>query len=188
MDVQKVWGQQFKDGLAQMAKKDINDESMFIVDIIIYYLYHDIVNDRTKYPKSVPFVDLPIEIIEFLIRKAQKIFEDDKTLVQFEAPVKIFGDIHGQFSDMLHMLKEMNEKNKADQGTLIISKNSRYLFLGDYVNRGKQSVEVICLLLAMKVRFPNQIVLLRGNHETQAITRIYGFFDEVKRRYKINLW
>lgn len=97
-----------------MAKKDINDESMFIVDIIIYYLYHDIVNDRTKYPKSVPFVDLPIEIIEFLIRKAQKIFEDDKTLVQFEAPVKIFGDIHGQFSDMLHMLKEMNEKNKAD--------------------------------------------------------------------------
>jgi serine/threonine-protein phosphatase PP1 catalytic subunit len=86
------------------------------------------------------------------------------------------------------MLKEMNEKNKADQGSLIISKNSRYLFLGDYVNRGRQSVEVICLLLAMKVRFPNQIVLLRGNHETQAITRIYGFFDEVKRRYKINLW
>lgn len=86
------------------------------------------------------------------------------------------------------MLKEMNEKNKADQGPLIISKNSRYLFLGDYVNRGRQSCEVICLLLAMKVRFPNQIVLLRGNHETQAITRIYGFFDEVKRRYKINLW
>ena len=53
-----------------MAKKDIKDESMFIFDIIIYYLYHEIVNDRSKYPKSVPFVDLPIEIIEFLIKKA----------------------------------------------------------------------------------------------------------------------
>ena len=52
-----------------MAKKDIKDESMFIFDIIIYYLYHEIVNDRSKYPKSVPFVDLPIEIIEFLIKK-----------------------------------------------------------------------------------------------------------------------
>ena len=65
-----MWGAQFKEGLSQMAKKDIHDETNFIVDIIIYYLYHEIVNDRSKYPKSVPFVDLPIEIIEFLIKKA----------------------------------------------------------------------------------------------------------------------
>jgi len=52
-----------------MAKKDINDETMFIVDMIIYYLYHEIVNDRSKYPKAVPFVDFPVEIIEFLIKK-----------------------------------------------------------------------------------------------------------------------
>lgn len=51
--------------------------------------------DRTKYPKAVPFVDFPIEIIEFLIKKVQKIFEEEKSLVSFEAPVKIFGDIHG---------------------------------------------------------------------------------------------
>ena len=42
--------------------------------------------------------------------------------------------------------------------------------------------------MAMKVRFPDNVVLLRGNHETQGVTRVYGFFDEVKRRYKINLW
>ena len=53
-----------------MAKKDVHDETMFIVDVIIHYLYHEIVNDRSKYPKAVPFVDLPIEIIEFLIKKA----------------------------------------------------------------------------------------------------------------------
>lgn len=60
--------------------------------------------------------------------------------------------------------------------------------MGDYVNRGKQSCEVICLLFALKVRYPQQIIILRGNHESQAITRIYGFFDEIKRRYKISLW
>ena len=76
-----MWGAQFKEGLTQMAKKDIKDECNFIVDVIIYYLYHEIVNDRSKYPKAVPFVDLPIEIIEFLIKKAQKVFEDDKSLV-----------------------------------------------------------------------------------------------------------
>ena len=64
-----------------MSKKDISEETIFIMDMIIYYLYHEIVTDRTKYPKAVPFVDLPIEIIEFLIKKAQKTFEDEKALV-----------------------------------------------------------------------------------------------------------
>jgi len=53
-----------------MSKKDIAEETIFIMDVVIYYLYHEIVTDRTKYPKAVPFVDLPIEIIEFLIKKA----------------------------------------------------------------------------------------------------------------------
>ena len=113
-----------------------------------------LINHNKKNPKSIPFVDLPIEIIEFLIKKAQKQFEDEKALVQFEAPVKIFGDIHGQYSDLLHMFKEMSDKNKQEQCDQIISKSTRYLFMGDYVNRGKQSCEVICLLFALKVRYP----------------------------------
>ena len=144
----------------------MNDEVSFIMDVIIYYLYYDIVHDRQKYPKSVPLVDLPIEMIEFLIKKVQKVFEDEKALIQFEAPVKIFGDIHGQYSDLLHMFKEMADKNKQEQCDQIISKSTRYLFMGDYVNRGKQSCEVICLLFALKVKYPNQIIILRGNHES----------------------
>jgi len=56
-------------------------EINFIMDVVIYYLYYDIVTDRMKYPKAVPFVDLPIEIIEFLIKKCQVIFEDEKALI-----------------------------------------------------------------------------------------------------------
>ena len=136
------------------------------MDVNIYYLYYDIVTDKHKYPKAVPFVDLPIEMIDFLIKKTQKVFEEERCHVTFEAPVKIFGDIHGQYSDLLHMFKEMADKNKKNQDDCIIDKNLKYLFLGDYVNRGRQSCEVICLLFALKVRYPSQFIILRGNHES----------------------
>ena len=77
------------------------------------------------------------------------------------------GDIHGQYSDLLKVFEYGGWPGE-----------SNYLFIGDYVDRGKNSIECIMLLLCYKIKFPENFFVLRGNHENSSINRIYGFYDE----------
>ncbi|MEN2495736.1 MAG: Serine/threonine-protein phosphatase PP1-gamma catalytic subunit [Marteilia pararefringens] len=97
-------------------------------------------------------------------------------ILRLAAGIKILGDIHGQYIDLLRWF-ELFENDPENT-----------LFLGDYVDRGRNSIETMCLLLAYKLKYPLTFFILRGNHETASINRLYGFFDEVKRRYNIKLY
>jgi len=122
-------------------------------------------------------VVLPEEEIMLLCVKSREIFVNQPTLLELESPIKIVGDIHGQYYDLLRIFEFCEFPPKAN-----------YLFLGDYVDRGKQSLETICLLLGYKIKNPVNFFILRGNHECASINRIYGFYDECKRRYNIKIW
>ena len=127
--------------------------------------------------KPGKIVDLKEEEIKFLIDKSYPIIRDQKMLVELEAPLHVCGDIHGQYYDLLRIFEHCGYPGEYN-----------YLFLGDYVDRGKQSLETICLLLCYKIKYPEKVTLLRGNHESSVTNRIYGFYDECKRRYNVKLW
>ena len=107
-----------------------------------------------------------------LCQKAKEIFIEESNVQFVKAPVIVCGDIHGQIYDLLELFKKGGE-----------IPNSSYVFLGDYVDRGYNSVEVIELLLALKIKYPSHITILRGNHESRKISSTYGFYEEIDRKY-----
>uniref|UniRef100_A0A0E0LZA9 Serine/threonine-protein phosphatase n=1 Tax=Oryza punctata TaxID=4537 RepID=A0A0E0LZA9_ORYPU len=110
--------------------------------------------------------------VKALCLKAMEILVEESNVQRVDAPVTICGDIHGQFYDMKELFKVGGDCPKTN-----------YLFLGDFVDRGFYSVETFLLLLALKVRYPDRITLIRGNHESRQITQVYGFYDECLRKY-----
>jgi len=122
-------------------------------------------------------VDLKLPEVKFLIEKSREIFISQPVLLDLEAPLKIVGDIHGQYYDLLRLFEYGGFPPDAN-----------YLFLGDYVDRGPNGIETICLLLAYKIKYPENFFMLRGNHECSSINRIYGFYDECKTRFSLKIW
>jgi len=122
-------------------------------------------------------VSLSESEIKMLCTRTRPILLGQPMFLELESPIKICGDVHGQYTDLLRLFEYGGFPPEAN-----------YVFLGDYVDRGKQSIETICLLMAYKIQYPENFFILRGNHESAGINRIYGFYDECKRRYSIKLW
>lgn len=137
------------------------------------------INQLTNSIKGTPgsLIMINEQDIKTLIVKTKEILVKQPVLLELEAPIVILGDIHGQFFDLLRLFEFAGYPPKTN-----------YLFLGDYVDRGKQSIETICLLMAYKIKYPENFFLLRGNHESETVNRLYGFYDECRRRYNLRIW
>eukprot|EP00271_Cylindrocystis_brebissonii_P001162 TRINITY_DN11466_c0_g1_i1.p1 TRINITY_DN11466_c0_g1~~TRINITY_DN11466_c0_g1_i1.p1 ORF type:complete len:942 (+),score=168.46 TRINITY_DN11466_c0_g1_i1:136-2961(+) len=120
---------------------------------------------------------LDAQEISELCEGAEAHFKNEPSVLQIRAPVKIFGDLHGQFGDLMRLFDEYGSPSTAGDITYI-----DYLFLGDYVDRGQHSLETIVLLLALKMENPRNLHLIRGNHEAADINALFGFRIECIER------
>lgn len=113
-----------------------------------------------------------------LCEMAKEILQNEANVKAVPSPVTIVGDTHGQYHDVVELFMLGGP-----------SPDTNYLFLGDYVDRGHFSVETVSLMVALKVRWPDRVTLLRGNHESRQITQVYGFYDECVKKYGgPNVW
>lgn len=108
----------------------------------------------------------------------KNILMEEANVQPVSSPVTICGDIHGQFYDLLELIKTGGNLPQTN-----------YIFMGDFVDRGHNSVETFQYLLCLKALYPDCITLLRGNHESRQITQVYGFYEECVRKYgNANPW
>ena len=112
------------------------------------------------------------DLLEIVCRRVRLALTSESNVRNIDPPVSVVGDIHGQFFDLLELFKVAGELP-----------HTNYLFLGDYVDRGSHSVETISLLFCLKLKYPDRVTLLRGNHESRQITQVYGFYTECIRKY-----
>jgi hypothetical protein len=113
-----------------------------------------------RYAKPGKSVCLKNQEIMQVCYRAREVFLEQSCLLELNPPVNIVGDIHGQYDDLLRIFDIMGYPPQTN-----------YLFLGDYVDRGKQSLETILLLLCYKIKYPENFFILRGNHECASVNR-----------------
>jgi len=121
---------------------------------------------------------LPEDDLKVLCRMVKGILMEESNVQPVTSPVTICGDIHSQYFDLLELFRHGGHVP-----------DTRYIFMGDFVDRGHHSVETLQLLLVLKARYPDCITLLRGNHESRQVTQVYGFYEECIRKYgNANAW
>jgi diadenosine tetraphosphatase ApaH/serine/threonine PP2A family protein phosphatase len=113
-----------------------------------------------------------------LFTQLMDVLYQEGTIHPLALPVTICGDVHGQLYDVFELFK-------VSGGV----ENNRYVFLGDYVDRGYYSLETFAYLGALKLKYPDSVYLLRGNHECRQVNQLYGFYDQCLNTYgHAGLW
>jgi serine/threonine-protein phosphatase PP1 catalytic subunit len=158
MEVNDSNGQPGQNNASSLVTGNDHVKSLEIDDMIQRLI---VAGNSNKVSKSVPLKNAEINAI---CQAARDIFLSQPTLIELSPPVKIVGDVHGQYSDLIRLFDMCGFPPAAN-----------YLFLGDYVDRGKQSLETILLLLCYKIKYPENFFLLRGNHECANVTRGNNF-------------
>lgn len=117
------------------------------------------------------------ELLLEIVKKASNIFEQEPNMLTLNDPITVVGDIHGQYYDLVKLIEVGGEPG-----------DTQYLFLGDYVDRGSFSVEVVAVLCAYKIKHSKRLRMLRGNHECRQMTSFFNFREECEYKYDISVY
>lgn len=161
-----------------MADLELNHKNFikFINHLLTFNKQMELLNSQNKIKDKLPFrFNINSNVIIKLCDLVKPIIYTEPNILKLSAPLNVFGDIHGQFSDMIHFLEMTG-----------LPPDNKLLFMGDYVDRGQNSIEVCALLFAMKIMFPESIHILRGNHECPDVNVLYGLNSECEARFGNN--
>jgi len=174
------------DKLQEESKKlglGFKDQSQTPTPVYLERLYSMFIN-QLLIPKEFSY-DLKFTFKKDLVMKlcdeVEKILLCEPLLIRLKPPLKIYGNINGQLGDLMKLFEHFGAP--SEDNLLGDIEGFTYLFLGDYVDLGKYSVEVMCLLLALKLKYPDGVYLLRGHHEDRGINRMFGFGEECARKF-----
>lgn len=142
------------------------------IDEIVFQVLLSRMHGKKRYAQPVT-----AQTMHKLLNQVQDVLRKEPVMLEIPANIAVVGDIHGNIDDLLRIFERLRYPPAM-----------RYVFLGDYVDRGIYGTEVLMLLFALKVKYPEHVYLLRGNHETENLSRFYGFYREISGKYEEDVY